>query len=58
MEGYGRMTMEGNAAVHDNSREQVYLGEWRKGLMHGEGSYEWSDGRLYKGHYRENVKHG
>lgn len=34
------------------------MGEFKSGVMHGEGNYVWQDGRSYKGRYEYNKKHG
>lgn len=35
-----------------------YYGEFRKGLPHGEGVYEYYDGSVYKGDYLKGLRHG
>lgn len=35
-----------------------YTGDWKKGLMHGKGRFEWKNGNSYKGHYKDNIKEG
>ncbi|MCY3883320.1 MAG: hypothetical protein OXG24_00200 [Gammaproteobacteria bacterium] len=36
----------------------VYEGELRDGIKHGEGTMEWVDGRTYEGDFREGKVHG
>ena len=35
---------------------KTYLGGWKEGAMHGEGKYEWLDGRIFKRVYENNLK--
>lgn len=35
-----------------------YYGEFKKGLPHGEGVYEYKDGSVYKGDYMKGMRHG
>lgn len=35
-----------------------YYGEFKKGLPHGEGIYEYYDGSVYKGSFSKGLKHG
>jgi hypothetical protein len=36
----------------------LLLGQWVNGLKNGAGKYTWTDGRIYKGEFRENKIHG
>ena len=36
----------------------LYKGEWRKGLYHGNGSFDYNDGRFYEGQFRGGKNHG
>ena len=42
MNGFGRYKM---------SNGRAYEGNWKDGAMHGEGQFQWEDGRLYIGKY-------
>ena len=39
-------------------REEEYVGEWRSGLMEGDGTYRWPDGESYEGEWREGKRYG
>lgn len=36
----------------------VYKGQWRRGLMNGEGQIVWADGRVYTGQFTEGEQTG
>ncbi|CAM9386842.1 unnamed protein product, partial [Hapterophycus canaliculatus] len=36
----------------------VYRGEWRDGMRHGQGTFMYADGSQYIGHWYKNKKHG
>lgn len=38
--------------------EGIYRGQLLDGQMHGQGAFEWSDGRKYQGSYKYGLKHG
>jgi len=42
--------------LFDNDKR--YIGEWKKGIMHGYGEYTWEDGKKYKGIYKNDKKEG
>ena len=35
-----------------------YVGEWKDGKIHGEGTMEWSDGGWYEGQWKNGKRHG
>lgn len=35
-----------------------YVGEWRHGHRHGQGSYEYANGDRYVGHWEHGQQHG
>lgn len=37
---------------------EEYVGEWRSGLMEGDGTYRWPDGESYEGEWREGKRYG
>jgi hypothetical protein len=37
---------------------EEYVGEWRSGLMEGDGTYRWPDGEHYEGEWREGKRYG
>jgi hypothetical protein len=45
---------------NSEGREMYYSydGEWKDGLMDGEGVYKFEDGKTYKGFFKENKPHG
>ena len=38
--------------------EDKYIGEWKDGWEHGQGTYTWADGRKYVGGFKNDKKHG
>ena len=38
--------------------DEKYIGEFKNGKRHGQGTYTWPDGEKYVGGYRDNQKHG
>ena len=40
-------TSIGSEILYDNG---IYVGEVKDGKPHGEGTYKWTDGDVYKGH--------
>ena len=36
----------------------VYVGEWKDGSRHGQGTYTWTDGRKYVGESKDNKWNG
>ena len=46
--------------LNSEGRESYYSydGEWKNGLMHGEGTYLFSDGCTYRGYWRLNLQEG
>ena len=36
----------------------VYEGEWKNGLHHGQGTYTWSSGKKYEGEWKDSKKDG
>ena len=36
----------------------LYNGEWKDGLMHGEGTLKYRDGSVYKGEFKSGLLHG
>ena len=36
----------------------MYEGQWREQMLHGMGSYTWTDGKKYMGEYRSDKKEG
>ena len=47
---------ESNFGSEDKIR---YDGEWKKGLIHGDGSFYWENKKLnYKGHWEHDKRHG
>ena len=37
---------------------EVYKGHWKKGKKHGEGVYEWGNGRVYRGQWKNGERNG
>lgn len=37
---------------------EEYVGEWRSGLMDGDGTYRWPDGETYEGEWRDGKRYG
>ncbi|KAF4670105.1 phosphatidylinositol-4-phosphate 5-kinase-like protein 1 [Perkinsus chesapeaki] len=37
---------------------EIYDGQWRNGLKHGQGRMEFRDGVVYEGQWREDLRHG
>ena len=33
-----------------------YVGEWKNGLRHGQGTYTWSDGDKYVGEWKDGIE--
>ena len=48
--GYGTYTWQ-------NPWEQ-YVGEYKDGKMHGQGTYTWASGSKYVGEWKDDKKHG
>jgi hypothetical protein len=44
--------------VHSGSAQCVYEGEFRVGQYCGRGEYRCSDGRAYKGQWKDGLRHG
>ncbi|MBE9512033.1 MAG: hypothetical protein IMY71_14285 [Bacteroidetes bacterium] len=42
----------------DASGRDHYIGEFKKGLPHGKGTYDWSTGEIYEGYWRKGLRHG
>lgn len=42
----------------DASCRDRYKGEWKDGMMHGEGTFMWSKGDMYEGDWRAGKMHG
>lgn len=38
--------------------EEVYVGRYRAGHMHGRGAYRWANGGRYEGEFRDGKQHG
>ena len=36
----------------------MYVGKWKNGELHGQGTYTWSDGDKYVGEFKDGGKHG
>ena len=36
----------------------VYEGDWRNGMSHGQGKYTWPDGDVYEGGWKDDKQHG
>jgi hypothetical protein len=46
--GYGTFTLDGN----------TYVGEWKNGKGHGQGTLTWPDGNTYVGEWKNDKRHG
>ncbi len=44
---------DGEASGRDH-----YIGEFKRGLPHGKGTYDWSTGEVYEGVWRKGLRHG
>jgi hypothetical protein len=54
--GFWRSKRHGyGVAVEDKGK---YSGQWRDGMRHGWGTFEFIDGRTYEGEWKEGVRHG
>ena len=37
---------------------RTFNGQWKDGLMEGYGVMTWPEGKIYKGYYKDNNRHG
>ena len=37
---------------------EKYVGEFKEGVRHGQGTFTWSDGRKYVGEYKDGIPNG
>ena len=45
--------------MHWVKTKKTYIGQWKNGLMHGEGKFVWEDiGKSYEGGFENNLRHG
>jgi hypothetical protein len=47
-----------NFIFHPEYRGDVYIGEFKNGVYHGNGTYYWNDGRIYMGEFKNNASNG
>jgi hypothetical protein len=50
--------LHGNHGFHQTTAEDVYLGRFRQGEMHGYGSYVQAEGDCYEGYFEHGLRHG
>ena len=48
---------DGNRRIEFENGD-VYEGEFKNGLMHGEGVYRWADGAVYEGEFKDGYRFG
>ena len=41
-----------------SSSGSKYVGEWKNGELHGQGTYTWADGNTYAGEWKNGKRHG
>lgn len=50
--------MSGKGLFRIAEGDKMYIGDWNDNMMHGEGTYKWSDGRIFMGHFKNDKKSG
>jgi hypothetical protein len=49
---------DGEIHQYTHATGDKYVGAWKDGLKHGQGTYTYADGRKYVGEYKDDVPHG
>ena len=53
---FGQSKKKGLLYIWENGSR--YVGEWKEGKKHGQGTYTWSDGKKYVGEYKDGLPNG
>ncbi len=57
---YSGQCKKGFAEGHGEAKgkDDIYIGDFRKGLPHGKGTYKWGNGNVYIGEFKKGEMHG
>ena len=55
----GKRHGKGSSKVYkDGSLSSTYVGEFKDGELHGQGTFTWADGEKYVGEWKDDLQHG
>ena len=55
----GKRHGKGSSKVYkDGSLSSTYVGEFKDGKLHGQGTFTWADGEKYVGEWKDDLQHG